>query len=81
MLLYLHQGLVKVPELSDLIVNFLTKPACKMAEDKRLGISLLVVIIDVRDIEVLLRNYDSILVVVTEILQAEVRNIFQVCMP
>ena len=69
MLRYLHQSLIEVPELSDLIVHLLTKPTRKMAEDKRLSVSLLVVVVNVRHIEVLLGNDDSVLVVVSQILQ------------
>ena len=42
-----------------------------MTEDKRLGIGLLVVVVNVSHIEVLLGDDDSILVVVAEILQEQ----------
>ena len=67
--MYLHQGLVEILELCDLVVHLFTKPSGKVTEDEGLGISLLVVVVDVSNTEVLLSNDDSILVVVAEILQ------------
>ena len=45
-----------------------------MAKDERLSISFFVVVINVRNIEVLLSNDDSVLVVVAEILHAQVHH-------
>lgn len=72
--MYLHQCLVKVFELCDFIVNLLPQTSGKVAEDEGLGVSLLVVVINVSNIEILLCYDNSILVVVAQIL----RNIMTV---
>ena len=72
--MYLHQCLVKVFELCDFIVNLLPQTSGKVAKDEGLGVSLLIVVINVSNIEILLRYDDSILVVVAQIL----RNIMTV---
>ena len=45
-----------------------------MAKDERFCVSFFVVVINVRDIEVLFSNDDSILVVIAEILQTQLHN-------
>ncbi len=64
----LHESLVEVLELCNLVVNLVTQTTGKVAEDERLSIRLLVVVINVRNIEVLLGNDDCVLVVVGQIL-------------
>mmetsp|Transcript_31715 Transcript_31715/g.90095 ORF Transcript_31715/g.90095 Transcript_31715/m.90095 type:complete len:624 (+) Transcript_31715:5424-7295(+) len=49
-----HQGLVQPVEILHLVVNLVAQPLGKVAEDERLGVILLVVVIDVRNGEKLL---------------------------
>ena len=60
---HLNQDIVHGGVVCDLIVHALRKPLGKVAEDERLGVILLVEVINVRNVEVLLGNGNSALVV------------------